>query len=171
MEHNRERFLKEAGKLAAARIEAGTEILAFGDPEHVRDFAQGGNGRIHGSVARNLISAPMDEIEQAAAEAIERLCDQQETALAQRIITESAGGTRAAVGPVETAQALDEGRVEHLLFDPQAEIDESGAGNGMPAAERLIERALATSAKVTPVEGAAAQALAEVGGLAALLRY
>jgi hypothetical protein len=35
----------------------------------------------------------------------------------------------------------------------------------------MIERALATSALVTPVEGLAATALAAHGGAAALLRY
>ena len=37
--------------------------------------------------------------------------------------------------------------------------------------DEVIERALRTSAKVTPVEDAAAETLREHGGIAAILRY
>ena len=43
--------------------------------------------------------------------------------------------------------------------------------DGVPASELMIERALATGAEVTPVEGLAARRLAEHDGAAALLRY
>ena len=37
--------------------------------------------------------------------------------------------------------------------------------------ERLVERALGTGARVTPIEGAASGALADADGIAALLRW
>ncbi|MEZ5122051.1 MAG: VLRF1 family aeRF1-type release factor [Solirubrobacterales bacterium] len=95
----------------------------------------------------------------------------------------------AARGVSEVAAALNEGRVTHLIYDPEVRyegtIDADGAlyaaGEAPPAAreltdeprltERLVERALGTGARVSPVEGAAAGALAEAGGIVALLRW
>lgn len=37
--------------------------------------------------------------------------------------------------------------------------------------ERIVERSLATGARVSPVEGASSDALSEAGGIAALLRW
>jgi hypothetical protein len=37
--------------------------------------------------------------------------------------------------------------------------------------ERIVERALETGARVTPVEGAASNGLAEASGIAAVLRW
>ena len=55
---------------------------------------------------------------------------------------------------------------ESLAYEPDREpLD------GLPVAELMVERAIQTSAAVTPVEGDAAAELAEHGGVAALLRY
>jgi hypothetical protein len=85
--------------------------------------------------------------------------------------------------------ALYEGRVTHLVYDPEiryqgsmgtegrlhagdeAALADSGAVAEPRLTERLVERALETGARVTPVEGAAAGALAEAAGSAALLRW
>jgi Bacterial archaeo-eukaryotic release factor family 10 len=94
-----------------------------------------------------------------------------------------------ALGLSEVLAALNEGRVAHLAYDPgvryTGSIDERGAlhpdGEAPPASgaleheprltERIVERCLATGARVTPVEGASADVLAEAGGIAALLRW
>jgi hypothetical protein len=55
-----------------------------------------------------------------------------------------------------------------VLFDGEREWEER---DGRALDELLIESALATSALITPVEGLAAQALAEYEGAAAILRY
>jgi hypothetical protein len=71
------------------------------------------------------------------------------------------GGDRGAAGKAETAEALAQGRVEHLLIHP-----------ALADAEGMIEMALETSARVTQVDGdGAADALAQSDGVAALLRY
>lgn len=176
LEHNRERFLKEAGRLASERLQTGdAELLAFGDAEHVREFAGGGGDRVHPCGQLNLISAPLGDLETHVGEAIVGLNRERELKLAERIKSEAAGGSRAAVGVQETLQALAEGRVEHLLYDAGASLDadlpEGVEPNGLSPGERMVELALATSARITPAEGEAAEALAEVGGVAALLRY
>ena len=92
------------------------------------------------------------------------------------------GRARGSLGPQETVEALNQGRVEHLLFD--AERDYRGQGieqglayeappltDGLPVTELMIERALDTGARVTPLVGDAAAALEEHAGVAALLRY
>jgi hypothetical protein len=73
--------------------------------------------------------------------------------------------------------------VDHLLIDAArlaGEPDESLAGalaiegssaTGSRTAEVLIQRALATGAGITPVEGEAADRLGAHEGAAALLRY
>ena len=97
-------------------------------------------------------------------------------------------GGRGALGAGDVTQALVEGRVEHLLLGPDLElqgwITEDGhllLDENDPRAEdatpeprfvhRMIERAIGTDAPVTPVDGAAAEAIDELGGVAALLRW
>ena len=99
------------------------------------------------------------------------------------------GRGAAALGLSEVIAALNQGRVAHLAYDPGVRyvgsIDQRGAlhaeGELPPAAgslrheprltERIVERSLATGARISPVEGASATALAEAGGMAALLRW
>ena len=88
---------------------------------------------------------------------------------------------RGSAGVDETSEALVEGRVEHLALAPNGEISERdfnplaresiADAEGFDGSELLIELALRTSADVTPVTAAAADALREHGGVAALLRY
>jgi Bacterial archaeo-eukaryotic release factor family 10 len=94
-----------------------------------------------------------------------------------------------ALGLSEVATALNAGRVAHLVYDPEIRYrgsvgadgalyadDEIGPG-GEPAipeprlTERLVERALATGARVNPVEGAARGMLSDAAGIGALLRW
>jgi hypothetical protein len=98
-------------------------------------------------------------------------------------------GQAGALGPSEVVAALNLGRVAHLVYDPEVRyagsvgVDgalyadaEIGPG-GEPATpeprltERLVERALATAARVSPVEGAAHGVLREAAGIGALLRW
>lgn len=101
----------------------------------------------------------------------------------------AAAGNAAALGLSEVAEALNEGRVRHLIYDPGVRyrglvgadgrlraVGEGGPGDGRLVTEtrlteRLVERALETGARVSPIEGASADALAEADGIAALLRW
>jgi hypothetical protein len=94
-----------------------------------------------------------------------------------------------ALGLSQVAGALNEGRVAHLVYDPDVRYAgsmdadgalyadaEAAAGNRPHTAEprlteRLVERALATGARVSPVEGAAGGVLRDAAGIGALLRW
>jgi stalled ribosome rescue protein Dom34 len=154
------------------------ELLVLGDAEHVREFADGaGDGvEVRQIDGHNVISARPHEIAERLEELLEELNRSRELDLVQRVKDEAHGGTRGAVGLQETLEALEQGRVAHLVFDASLE-DGGGPGEitgedgGLRLGERLIELALATGARVTPVEGEAAEALVEAEGVAGLLRY
>jgi hypothetical protein len=92
-----------------------------------------------------------------------------------------------ALGLSQVAGALNEGRVAHLVYDPEVRyvgsVDADGAlyadaeAGSRPhtpeprLTERLVERALATGARVSPIEGASSGALGDAGGIGALLRW
>jgi hypothetical protein len=177
---NRERFLGETGRLAAERVsEQGlTELMVVGEAPHATQFIEGASPRLEARVVDsiNLITVPEGEVATRLTELVERLNRERERELVARVLGEGHGGTRGALGPQETLQALIEGRAEHLVFDAERElvIDEDGSGDGddsVPLRERLVELALETSAAITPVEGEPAEALNPAGGVAALLRY
>jgi hypothetical protein len=104
-------------------------------------------------------------------------------------VREQAHGAGAvALGLSEVVGALNQGRVAHLIYDPFIRYRGSVGPDGslyaedetVPAydstpderlTERIVERALETRARVTPVEGASADALAEAMGIAAVLRW
>ncbi len=105
-----------------------------------------------------------------------------------RVREQARGGRAAAVGLSEVVGALNQARVAHLVYDPFIRYrgsvgddgslyaeDETALTSGSTAdlrlTERIVERALETGAQVTPVEGAAADGLAEALGIAAVLRW
>ncbi len=88
-----------------------------------------------------------------------------------------AGGA-GSVGALETLTALAEGRVEHLILDPEGDfstvadmVPESIGGPAELLGERAVEAAVGTGAQVTALATEESEALAEAGGIAALLRY
>lgn len=113
---------------------------------------------------------------------------ERERRLAQQL-GDAAGSGRSALGLSEVAAALNAGQVSHLVYDPEVRyagaVGADGAlyggaevgPNGRPATpeprftERLVEQALRTGARVSPVEGAAGAELSDAAGLAALLRW
>ncbi len=181
LEANRERFLREVGELALGELREREidELLVFGDPAHARELsdAVGSRAKVRAVGEQNLIAAGRGEIEAHATAAVESLNRERELELVSRVFDEAKGGTRGALGAQETSQALAEGRVEHLLFDPERDYDDApivaldGDDEDVPVPDRLVAAALATSARVTPVEGEAAERLSSTEGLAALLRY
>jgi hypothetical protein len=104
-------------------------------------------------------------------------------------VRDAAGAGMGALGLSEVAAALNAGRVAHLVYDPEVRyagtVDAGGAlyggdeigPDGRPGTseprltERLVERALKTGARISPVEGAARGALRDAAGIAALLRW
>jgi hypothetical protein len=171
LEHNRARFLKETGGLTAdeARSRSWRRVIGFGDPEHVREFDQGAQKGTEVELAEAVDVIPeergklLERVNAAVAEGNRR----RELALIERAVegAQTPGG-HGALGLVDVQRCLNEGRVEHLIFDADAQDPDL-----VDAEDEVVERALRTSAKLTPVEGDAAEQLQEHGGVAALLRY
>jgi stalled ribosome rescue protein Dom34 len=87
----------------------------------------------------------------------------------------SAGGA-AALGPQETLGTLGEGRVEHLLLDP--DHDFSPVADSIPASigpaligERAVEATIAAGGHVSVLAVSDCEQLLNAGGMVALLRY
>ena len=106
--------------------------------------------------------------------------------LSRRVRGAALGAQRGALGLSEVVAALNEGRVEHVIYDSArrytggigpdgslfAEGERLGLGKEEPRLlERIVERALHTGARVTPLDGSAAGRLADADGIAALLRW
>jgi peptide subunit release factor 1 (eRF1) len=187
LEAHRERFLKDAGGRTSVQAaqRRWRDLLVFGENEHVRRFAHALDAHEPRHVyGKNVVSEPSSRIAERVGEVLPELNRERELKLVETVKDSAySGRARGSLGPQETLEALREGRVEHLLFD--ADRDYRGHGieqglsyegpplgnDGLPVAELMIEQALETGARVTPLVGDAAAALEEHAGVAALLRY
>ena len=124
-----------------------------------------------------------------AADVAERLMEDRagrNADLSRRVRAAALGAQRGALGLSEVVAALNEGRAEHVIYDSArrytggvgpdgslfAERERLGLGKEEPRLlERIVERALHTGARVTPLDGPAAGRLADADGIAALLRW
>jgi hypothetical protein len=166
LEANRERFAHEAGGLARepARERGWSELLAFGDERYLRPFERGFSEQceVRHVDSSDLISQPTGQIDERLNEIVPALRRERQRALVERVKDAAYSDGKGSLGKQETLQSLEQGRVEHLLYD--ARLDESEI-------ERMVQLALSTSASLTPIEPEVADALAEQEGVAALLRY
>lgn len=139
--------------------------------------------------ARTLAQLGPVELAAVVTERLQSDHRQRELLLIRQIRETAHGGGAAALGLSEVVAALGEGRVAHLAYDPEiryeGSVDEEGrlypGGEAPPGAgalvheprltERIVERSLETGARITPVEGASANALADADGIGALLRW
>lgn len=102
-------------------------------------------------------------------------------AIADEALERVQAAGRGAGGPDEVLLALGEGRVEHLVFDPYLEAEGDSLSDGARKAiadagessiqEALAELALRTDARISSASVEEVPALAEAGGVLALLRY
>jgi hypothetical protein len=132
-----------------------------------------------------LDAAALAEIVTQRIRAAHREFEQQ---LIGEVREQAQGASAAALGLSEVVAALNQARVAHLIYDPfiryrgsvghdrslYAEGETALAVSSAPAeriTERIVERALETGARVSPVEGAATNGLADAGGIAAVLRW
>ena len=182
LEATRERFAHQTGELARAEAWKGDwrETLVFGDERYVSQFARGFGAALalrHVDGA-DLISESIAQIERRVGELVPGLNRERERSLIERIKDAAYSEGRSSMGIQETLQALQEGRVEHLVYDAGREysnaslesLGESGA-NRLPLIERMIEYAISTGAAITPVEDESAEFLEEQDGVVSLLRY
>lgn len=119
-------------------------------------------------VLRLDIRTPEDQVKAAAAEALAAHEANLEAERVEQLVGEWRGGRLAVAGPRDVLKALENGQVEEVVMSRAfAESGENGAETSL--ADDLTWRAIATSAKVRFVENS--ELLAEMGGVAATLRY
>jgi hypothetical protein len=167
LDHNRHKFLGEAGALVGRELEERKigRALAFGPAVDLESFEHGMNApNVKLAVAEkaDLISVPTGQLRDTVAAAVENADAERESRLVMEVLEEVRGGSRGASGPQDVGEATEEGRVERLVI---------GAGLDGATSEALIRGALKASSRITVVHGPAAEALGEAEGAAAILRY
>ncbi len=183
----RDRFLREAAIATGARLRdlAWDRVLIASDgkvasrfaadlPDHVRE-------RVIAEVEANLLWEEPAAVSERLEPELDAVWARECEALANRAVAAAAGGGDGVSGWAEVLDMLMQGRVEHLVFDATATPDPNHLpGNvlealGSPTAEmiveRAVERAIASGGAVTAVPAQSTDLLAEVGGVAATLRY
>ncbi len=166
LDHNRHKFLGEAGALIGRELEGRGvgRALAFGPTADLEAFEAGAKApkvKLSRGGEADLISTPTGQLRETVAAAVENADAERESRLVTDAMEEVRGGSRGASGLQDVGEAVTEGRVERLVLDAKLGAE----------AESLVRGALAVSAKITVVHGAAAEALAPAEGAAAILRY
>ncbi|MGH2953176.1 MAG: VLRF1 family aeRF1-type release factor [Solirubrobacterales bacterium] len=172
LEHNRERFLREAGELIAGRHgeRDWAHLIVFGNSGSAGALRAGLGPRAQRAreVHADLIGAGVGEIGERITTEIAHLNAEREVALVARIEDAVGAEPSAALGPDEVLRVLEQGRARHAVFDHARDL---GVRDGVPVGELIVGGAALTDAEATPVGGEAADALAKREGAAALLRY
>jgi hypothetical protein len=137
---------------------------------------------------RVLVRLDLPVLEDLVTERLRSAHAQFEQRLIGKLREDAQGAGAAALGLSEVVGALNQARVAHLIYDPHVRYRGSVGHDGslyaegemtptyastadLRLTERIVERALETGARVTPVEGAADDGLAEAAGIAAILRW
>jgi hypothetical protein len=118
----------------------------------------------------------------AIADALEPLIEDawltRTTALVKLAHDRALAGGAATLGAQETLGALAEGRVDHLILDPDYDFAQGVSTIPQPIrgpadmlGERAVETAIDTAAQVTALPTTASETLRDAGGMVALLRY
>lgn len=119
-------------------------------------------------VLRLDIRTPEDEVRAAAAAALAVLEAEAEPALVERIEGEWRAGRLAVAGKRDVLRALENGQVDELVISSALAEPLEGSAE-CPPGDELTWRAIATSARVRFIDNP--ELLAEMGGVAATLRY
>jgi hypothetical protein len=172
LQESRDRFLKNAGELISQRYaeRPWRDLILIGEGDRPRLLAAGvhhDGWRVH-EVHHDLIRAPTSKIAVRVEEELIHINRTREEGLVNALEEAIGSDVGAALGPKEVVEALEQGRVRHVIFDAEGDLS---SDDGPSLADRLIELAVATSAQLTPVEGLAAASLKQRDGVAALLRY
>ena len=183
----RNKFTRDcAVSIAEAADELDFErMIVCADGELGKDF----EAAVPDSLRERLIDiVPVNLIDQSANEVAEHLDERMREdwrrgvgEVADQALARIKAADRGAGGPDETLLALGEGRVSHLIFDPYLATKAAELSDGARQAiedageasiqEALVELALRTDARVSSASVDEVPALAEAGGVLALLRY
>lgn len=169
---------------ALARRHGWTRAVLAGDARRVEPLEETLRrlGLATAVVSANLEGIREEEALARLREALVRLVAEQALERARAAVEEAQAGGRGACGLERVLAAAGEGRIAHLLVDPSRSfLGLAGPGETLAVAAEpegatdltdvLVAKVLASRGTVTPVRGEAAQALAEHGGIAALLRW
>ncbi|HYN06693.1 MAG TPA: Vms1/Ankzf1 family peptidyl-tRNA hydrolase [Vicinamibacterales bacterium] len=115
-------------------------------------------------ILRLEVRTPEQEVMAAAAEALRRHDARTDAEVVERVLDDYRAGGLGVAGPEETLEALGNGQVDELLLAGDALAADAGV-----TSDELVGRARQTSARIRIIEDAAL--LADVGGVAAALRY
>jgi peptide subunit release factor 1 (eRF1) len=195
IDEHRHRFLRQVADEVSQRIkEHGWDRLVLSAPPKMRDEV----GDLLGEDGYRLLvseqaweDAPPHEVADAVWPLLRSVHLDRERELTEAAVARALGGQAGAVGLRNVCAALNEGRVSRLLYRADLEVEGvvSDQGTIHPRVEghaaaadldftrerlfveRMIERAVATDAQVTPVDPEVAGELDEHEGVAALLRW
>jgi hypothetical protein len=183
------RFLDRVGGAATAL--AGerdwVRVLVSGGDRLTEPLAQALAARLQDALIRDprmLIALDQAALSETVTEQLTAHHAERE----EQLVRDMRGTGAVALGLSEVVGALNQGRVDHLVYDPEVRYQVSVGADGILHAgadrqgesaatpeprltERLVERALETGARVSPVEGAARGGLSESEGIAARLRW
>lgn len=195
LDEHRSRFLRQVADETSQRVkEHGWDRLIVAAATKLRDEAA---DHLAEDGYRVLIAdhawedAPPHEIAESAWPLLRSVHLDRERELAEAAVARALGGQAGAIGLRNVCAALNEGRVSRLLYRADLEIEGvvSDQGTIHPRVEghaaeadleftrerlfveRMIEKAVATDAQVTPVDAEVAGKLDEHDGVAALLRW
>ncbi|MBW3578505.1 MAG: hypothetical protein KY462_12335 [Actinobacteria bacterium] len=187
------RFVRERARDVAdeANSRGWDRLILAGDPRLTKPFAE----ELHPAGGEQLEVTDLsweDEAPNVIAEQAWDIFRTLRTARARRLVEDARdrtlSGGAGALGLRDVLDSLNEGRVDVLLVDADASFRGYRTDDGLlyadathPAArdgvqepllvERMIERALDTSANAVPVEAEAAELLRDHDGVAAVLRW
>jgi peptide subunit release factor 1 (eRF1) len=198
IDENRNRFLRSVADdvLAQTKEHGWDRVILSGDVklrEFVADLLE------HGNSGLRTVHADQDwekdspaTIARNAWPLLRSVHEQREQDLVDTTIERALGGGAATLGLREVCDALNQGRVAHLVFDDRLELQGFRSSEDTlhpevsgPVAqsegvefhpeplfiERMIEKAIGTGAAVTPVGHAASAPLGAHDGVVALLRW
>ena len=195
IDENRHRFLREVVAASTTMLEQqGWDRLVVSATPKVREVVTDliATDKVRVLVAeRAFEDAAPHEIADGVWYLLRSVHQQRESELATAARERALGGGAGALGLRHVCDALNEGRVAHLLYDDRLELEGfvSAEGTVHPRVEgvvatsevalerepwfveRLVEAAIRTSAQVTPLQPDAADQLDDHEGVAALLRW
>ncbi len=143
-----------AGLLIAAPQELRQRLQGLLHP-YVRE-------RLAGFLDGDVENASEEQVWRSAREVIARHDEQRVAGNVERLRTELGRGGRAAAGVEDVLRALEERRVEVLLYE------RNGQSPGSDVLEQAVQAAVAQDAEVQPVDS---PDLGPLGGIAAVLRF
>lgn len=195
VDENRLRFVRERSREVAdfANDRGWDRLLLAGDPRLTKPFAdelQPGPGEQLQITDLSWEDEAANVVAEQAWEEFKVLRRDRAHELIDRAKDRTLSGGPGALGLGEVLASLNEGRVDHLLVAESVQHAGQVSSDGLLYAgyeraqaesddlrdepllvERMIERALETSATVTPIQDGAADALREHDGVAAILRW